>query len=53
MRAALIRHEGALPELDEIDEPAGDLLDVLAAAQTPRRDIPRPRRDRRPVPRIR
>ena len=35
MRAALIRHEGALPELDEIDEPAGELLDVLAAPLNP------------------
>lgn len=35
MRAALIREKGALPELDEIAEPDGDTLEILAAPLNP------------------
>jgi NADPH:quinone reductase-like Zn-dependent oxidoreductase len=36
MRAAILRAHGAVPELDEIDEPAGaEVLDVLAAGINP------------------
>jgi NADPH:quinone reductase len=35
MRAALIRHQGALPELAEVGEPAGDTLEILAAPLNP------------------
>lgn len=31
MRAALIRDVGALPEVDDVDEPAGETIEVLAA----------------------
>ena len=35
MRAALIRELGSGPELGETDEPAGDVVEVLAAPLNP------------------